>query len=67
MVGMMIRSPAAMVLVWGEQGLMIYNDAYAVLTQGVNKIALPVAEAWPEISDWNADMLRKVRGGHVQT
>ncbi|NJC05347.1 PAS domain S-box-containing protein [Sphingomonas kaistensis] len=64
---MMIRSPAAMVLLWGEQGLMIYNDAYAVLTQGVNKMALPVAEAWPEIADWNADMLRKVRGGHVET
>jgi PAS domain S-box-containing protein len=67
MVGMMVRSPAAMVLLWGERGLMIYNDAYAVLTQGVNKIALPVAEAWPEIADWNTDMLRKVRGGHVET
>lgn len=67
MVGMIIRSPAAMVLLWGEQGLMIYNDAYAVLTQGVNKMALPVADAWPEIAEWNADMLRKVRGGHVET
>ncbi len=67
MVGMMIRSPAAMVLLWGEQGLMIYNDAYAVLTQGVNKMALPVADAWPEIAEWNTAMLRKVRAGHVET
>lgn len=66
-VGMMLRSAVPMVLLWGERGLMIYNDEYAVLTQGVNKQALPVDEAWPEIAEWNLDMLRKVRGGHVET
>ena len=66
-VGMMLRSPAAMVLLWGEQGLMIYNDAYAVLTQGVNKIAQPVADAWPEIADWNRDRLAKARAGETET
>lgn len=66
-VGMMLRTPVPMVVLWGEQGLMIYNDGYAVLTQGINKMALPVADAWPEIADWNTDMLRKVRAGHVET
>ena len=66
-VGMMVRTAVPMVLLWGERGLMIYNDIYAVLTQGVNKMALPVAVAWPEIAEWNLDMLAKVRGGHVET
>ncbi|UUR07778.1 PAS domain-containing protein [Sphingomonas glaciei] len=66
-VGMMLRTPVPMVVLWGEQGLMIYNDGYGVLTQGVNKIALPVAEAWPEAADWNLDILRKVRAGRAET
>lgn len=66
-IGMMLRSPVPMVVLWGEQGLMIYNDGYALLTQGVNKMALPVADAWPEVADWNLDLLRKVRAGEVQT
>lgn len=64
---MMLRSPVGMVILWGDQGLMIYNDAYAVLTQGVNKMALPVADAWPEIAEWNSNLLRRVRSGEVVT
>lgn len=64
---MMIRSPTGMVVLWGEQGLMIYNDAYAVLTQGVNKMALPVVDAWPEIANWNLERMRRARNGETET
>ena len=29
-VGMMVLSPVPMVLLWGDDGIMIYNDAYSV-------------------------------------
>ena len=29
LVAMMVRSPVAMVTMWGEQGTLIYNEAYA--------------------------------------
>ena len=30
----MLRSPVPMVLLWGEDGIMIYNDAYSVFAGG---------------------------------
>ena len=30
-VGFILRSPVPLVLLWGEQGVMIYNEAYSVL------------------------------------
>ena len=29
-VGLMIHSPVPMVMLWGDDGVMIYNDAYSV-------------------------------------
>jgi hypothetical protein len=33
-VGIMLRSPVPMVLLWGPEGVMIYNDAYTVFSGG---------------------------------
>ena len=33
-VGIVLRSPVPIVLLWGEDGVMIYNDAYAVFAGG---------------------------------
>jgi hypothetical protein len=33
-VGLVLLSPVPMVLLWGEDGIMIYNDAYSVFAGG---------------------------------
>ena len=33
-VGMILRSPVPIVLLWGEDGFMIYNDAYSGFAGG---------------------------------
>src|SRR5689334_18471420 len=33
-VGLLLRSPVPIVLLWGPDGIMIYNDAYSVFAEG---------------------------------
>ena len=59
-VGMMLRSPTPMVLLWGEHGVMIYNDPYSVFAAGRHPRLLGsnVLEGWPEVADFNANVMR---------
>lgn len=55
MVAFIIHSPVPIVMLWGKQGTMIYNDAYSQFA-GANHpriLGLPVREAWPEVADFN--------------
>ncbi|MGX4640508.1 response regulator [Massilia sp. SYSU DXS3249] len=55
MVDMVLRSPVAMVVVWGEDRVLIYNDAYAGIA-GVRHPAMfgvAVSDAWPEARAFN--------------
>ncbi|MGF6673764.1 response regulator [Paraburkholderia sp. WSM4174] len=54
-VQMMLASPVPLVLLWGEPGYMIYNDAYAVFAGGRHPYLLgrPVEDGWPEVADFN--------------
>jgi hypothetical protein len=36
---LVLRSPVPMVLLWGEDGVMLYNDAYSVFAGGRHKLA----------------------------
>ncbi|HEY2591547.1 MAG TPA: PAS domain S-box protein [Steroidobacteraceae bacterium] len=56
----LLRSPVPIVLLWGPQGTMIYNDAYAVFGGGRHPYLLgsPVLEGWPEVSDFNAHVMQ---------
>ena len=59
-VGLMLRSPVPMVLLWGEIGVMIYNDAYAAFAgaRDGRLLGSAVREGWDEVSDFNDNVMR---------
>lgn len=54
-VQMLLASPVPLVMLWGQPGTMIYNDAYAVFAGGRHPFLLgkPVEDGWPEIAAFN--------------
>ena len=61
-VDMMLRSPIPIVTLWGEAGVMIYNDAYAVFAGSRHPAILgcDVREGWPEIAEFNDTVIKTV-------
>jgi PAS domain S-box-containing protein len=59
-VGLMIHSPVPMVLLWGPDGMMIYNDAYSVFAGGRHPTLLGarVREGWPEVAEFNDNVMK---------
>lgn len=68
-VDLIVHSPVPMVLMWGPEHRMIYNDGYALIAGGKHPQALggTVPGIWPEIWDWNRRILEKGFRGEVQT
>jgi PAS domain S-box-containing protein len=66
-VDLIMASPVPMVLLWGPEGIMIYNDGYAAFagSRHPELLGLPVAEAWPEVADFNARVLECVMSGEA--
>lgn len=66
-VSMVLGSPVAMVLLWGQDGIMIYNDAHARMAgkRHPGMLGQPVREAWPEVSGFNDRVMRMVLAGGV--
>lgn len=64
-VGMMLHSPVSMVLLWGTDGIMLYNDAYGVFAGGRHPgiLGQKVLEAWPEAADLNTRVMSVGLGG----
>jgi signal transduction histidine kinase/PAS domain-containing protein/ActR/RegA family two-component response regulator len=64
-VGLMLHARCPMAILWGPQGVLLYNDAYAKVAGSRHPaiLGLPVREAWPEAADFNADVLRRVLAG----
>jgi len=56
---LILRSPIPIVTLWGEKGVMIYNDAYADFAgaRHPNLLGMDVLEAWPEAADWNRKVM----------
>ena len=54
-IGVVLASPVAIVMLWGPEGVMIYNDAYSVFAGGRHPQLLGsrVLEGWPEVADFN--------------
>ena len=62
----LLRSPVPIVLLWGEDGIMIYNDAYSGFAGGRHPQLLgsKVREGWPEVADFNDNVMKVgLRGG----
>ena len=58
--GMLLLSPVPLVLLWGEKGIMIYNDAYSVFAGSRHPALLgsEVRKGWAEIADFNDNVMR---------
>ena len=65
MLGFVLRSRIALVILWGEAGIMLYNDAFRDFSGDRHPgfLGKPVRDAWPEIADFNDHVLRIVLGG----
>lgn len=59
-VAIVLLSPVPMVMLWGEDGIMLYNDAYSVFAGGRHPRLLgsKVREGWPEVADFNDNVMR---------
>ena len=64
-VDLMMPSPAAMAILWGKQGTLLYNDAYAAIAghRHPDMLGRPAHEAWPEFSEFLREVIDKVLGG----
>ncbi|WP_246696986.1 GAF domain-containing protein [Methylobacterium planeticum] len=60
MVGVVLLSPVPIVMLWGADGVMIYNDAYSVFAGGRHPALLgsKVREGWPEVAEFNDNVMR---------
>ncbi|MBY8823508.1 PAS domain-containing protein [Sphingomonas colocasiae] len=56
----LLRSPIPIVLLWGEDGIMIYNDAYSIFagTRHPRLLGSRVREGWPEVADFNDNVMK---------
>ena len=61
-VGMMLHSPLPIVTLWGEPGVMIYNDAYSGFagSRHPRLLGSDVREGWPEVADFNDHVISTV-------
>ena len=59
---LVLRSPVPIVTLWGDRGVMIYNDAYRAFAGARHPSILgsDVLEGWHEVADFNANVLQKV-------
>jgi PAS domain S-box-containing protein len=59
-VALILQSPVPIVTLWGEDGIMIYNDAYAVFAgeRHPQLLGSKVREGWAEIADFNDNVMR---------
>lgn len=63
----LLRSPVPIVMLWGEQGVMLYNDGYSAFAGGRHPKLLGsnVREGWPEVADFNDTVMRQCLSGKV--
>ncbi len=59
-VGLIVHSAVPMVMLWGEDGIMIYNDGYSVFAAGRHPelLGMKVREGWIEVADFNDNVMK---------
>jgi PAS domain S-box-containing protein len=57
---LMLRSQVPIVMLWGQPGVMIYNDAYSVFAgeRHPQLLGSAVREGWPEVADFNDHVMQ---------
>lgn len=58
-VALILHSPIPIVTLWGDTGVMLYNDGYAKFAGARHPEILgkDVLDAWPEAKDWNRKVM----------
>jgi len=66
-VALTLRSTVPIVMLWGEDGVMIYNDGYAEFAglRHPRSLGAKVREAWPEVADFNDNVIKTVLAGNT--
>jgi PAS domain S-box-containing protein len=66
-VAMALRAPTPIALFLGREGILLYNDPYRSIAgpRHPDVLGRPVAEGWPEVADFNAEVIRAVLGGRT--
>ncbi|WP_114226734.1 MULTISPECIES: hybrid sensor histidine kinase/response regulator [Sphingomonas] len=56
----LLCSPVPIVMLWGEHGVMLYNDPYSLFAGGRHPELLGsnVREGWPEVADFNDHVMK---------
>jgi PAS domain S-box-containing protein len=64
---LMLASDIPMVMLMGPTGVLVYNNAYAEFAgdRHPGVLGAGVAAAWPEIAQYNLDILNTVLGGEI--
>jgi PAS domain S-box-containing protein len=64
-ISFVLRSPVPIVTLWGEDGIMIYNDGYSFFAGGrhPNLFGSKVREGWPEVADFNDNIMKVCLAG----
>ena len=62
---LILRSSVPMAVLWGEEGVLLFNDAYSAFsgTHYRSKLGQKIADAWPEAAEFNAYVLSCVLAG----
>jgi two-component sensor histidine kinase len=60
-----LRSPLPLMMLWGPDGVMIYNDPYSLIAgqRHPRLLGSRVLEGWAEVAEFNAEVLRVVMAG----
>jgi signal transduction histidine kinase/CheY-like chemotaxis protein len=66
-IALILRSPVPIVTLWGEDGIMIYNDGYSGFAGGrhPNLFGSKVRKGWPEVADFNDNIMKVGLGGET--
>jgi PAS domain S-box-containing protein len=66
-ISVILRSPVPIVTLWGEDGIMIYNDAYSVFSGSRHPklFGSKVREGWPEVGDFNDNIMKVGLAGNT--
>ena len=56
----LLQTPVPIVMLWGPDGVMIYNDAYSIFAgkRHPQLLGSKVLEGWPEVADFNANVMK---------
>ncbi len=59
-IALILRSPVPIVTLWGEDGIMIYNDGYSAFAGSRHPYLFGsrVREGWPEVADFNDNIMK---------